>query len=148
MGVLVSPTSAEAAYLAALQAGIFKTALATTEFRLYQNDITPGAGSVFADFTEADFTGYASAVMAAWITPIIDPISGRSKIYPGPVLFLQSGTAIVNTVYGWYLEDGSSNLLAAGRFDTPVEMDTTGKEIVLIPWVYASGIDGPNAYED
>jgi hypothetical protein len=149
MAALVSPTVNQEQFLTALQTAIFKTALATTVMRLYKNNIVAGPGSVFADFTEADFTGYTADTIVAWLAPSIDPISGRFEIMtPGFSQFLQSGTTIINTVYGWYLEDGSSHLLAAGTFDTPIQMDTTGKQIALFPKIRNSGIDGPDPYED
>jgi hypothetical protein len=148
MSAIVSPVVAEQDYLFAIQASVFKTAAATTKIRLFKNDIVPGPGSLFADFTEADFTGYSAITVASWTSIAIDGVSGRFYVGSGLQTFSQSGVLITNTVYGMYVEDGAGGLLLASRFDTPVSMDTSGKTIDLLLKIFNSGMDGPDPFED
>jgi hypothetical protein len=144
MARFISPTVFELPILNMLTS-MFAAAAATTKIRLYQNNYVPGPGTVLTDLTEADFDGYAQYSNTVWNAPTLNAITGRYDITSGGApTFTQTGTVITNTVYGWYMVDGS-DLVAVERFDTPVEFDTNGKTLQLAPEIYALGIDGPSA---
>jgi hypothetical protein len=138
------------AFLNVLITEIFKTAAATTEFHLYQNNLVPGPGTTVGDFVEANYDSYAKAVKTGWFGPLTDPVSLDYYVIPdSPLLFQDGGSTTPNTIYGWYLlDDVAGNLIACGRFDTPVVMDALGKTITLSPLIYCGGVAGPDPYED
>jgi hypothetical protein len=73
--------------------------------KLYKNNYAPAAGSVAADFTEADFTNYAAKTIARgdWAAPSTVSGSGQSTVAA------QSWTcgASTNTIYGYYVIDSA-----------------------------------------
>jgi hypothetical protein len=146
---MIGPNESLDQIIGALSASIFKGSLATTSVILFKNDITPGLATVLADLTLADFTGYAPYPVAAWDNTSRDPATGLLQILSasGNPSFVQTGTTIVNTIYGQAVIDGGKILLAE-RFDTPVEMDTTGKRIDLFQKIFAQAVYGPGSYED
>lgn len=113
---------------------MFPTAPAYSHFRLYQNNYTPNEASAISDFVVADFTGYAEAQIddAQLPTPRFDSEGNLRGIDLTVQQFLQSGTTINNTVYGFFwLNTSGTGLLAAGRFTTPILFDHVGKSIDL-----------------
>lgn len=135
--------------LTLLQAAIFKTAAATTEMRLYQNNFTPGTGTLTGDFTEANFDGYASITVAAYNPVALDPVSGDYFISNAtPLVFTDTGNTTPNTIYGWYLTDAGGETIDCGRFDAPVVMDANLKTIELFLKIYLGGTIGPDPFED
>jgi len=90
--------------------------LLAPKMALFKNDIVPTPSNVLADFTEADFTGYAqqSPVFGA---VVID--ENGIPVAPASSTFTASGSAITNTVYGMYLLDSTGALVGAARFDSP-----------------------------
>lgn len=129
---------------------LFKAAAATTELHLYQNNYTPGLGTVKADFTEADFDGYAEIVIPGWTVPLYDPVSGEPYNTPlTTTVFTDTGAATPNTIYGWYMLDAvGGQLMGCQRFDTPVVMDANLKTIALAIYFRLVGPTGKDAYED
>lgn len=105
----------------------------TTGFiKLFKNNITPNLSTLVADFTEADFTGYVKQTLSAPVGPFIDPINGGVSIKLGDHLFVTTSPLTVgNTIYGWWVEDASGNLIAAQAFDTPYVISAFPQAIPL-----------------
>lgn len=94
------------------------------KMRLYTNDLTPTTDTDIADFTEADFGGYAEAAVT-WDTPYIDSL-GDVHLPSSNVIFLCTGTPFEN-VYGYYLVTGAGLLLGGARFeDAPRSVPAAG----------------------
>jgi hypothetical protein len=149
MALMTDCASMHSRIMTALAANLFFPAAATTVVGLFQNNIVPNLTTTLGDLTVADFTGYAPVTVTAWDATHLDPITGEPVIESTtPLVFTQTGTTIVNTIYGLYLEDGSGNLLSAEKFDTPIQMDTTGKQINALIRLFTQGMTGPDAYED
>jgi len=75
------------------------------------------------DFTEADFTGYAGQTLV--ITGPVQAMNAAGDLvdtFPH-VNFVPTGSAITNTIYGWWMEglvDGVGLVvIAAGQLDAP-----------------------------
>lgn len=99
---------------------------------LYQNNITPSQASVIADFTQADFSGYAAIPLETAERPLAR-IDSEGNVYAVDTIvrtFLQTAVTVTNTVYGWYIQD-STRVYAAGRFDTPLAFDAVGRVLEL-----------------
>lgn len=143
---------AQGLFLGALVTGIFKPAAAATKLGLASADFDDtDANLVFADITDASFVGYTPGgnLIATWAGPFIDPVSGRKYVSPTtPQIFTAGAVLGPQTIYGWYLNDGSGNLLDAGKFDVPIIIDTQFQTIQIYPLVFVSGPDGPDALED
>lgn len=105
---------------------------------LFKNDYTPDNDTILTDFTEADFTGYASqAIPATWALTTV--IAGRAFTSNAPMVFLCTGGATPNNIYGYWITDGSGNLIFAERFaSAPLVMDTAGQTISVTPSVTLS----------
>lgn len=100
--------------------------LTNAKLHLFKNNYTPIAGSLLADFTEADFTGYASVTLAGWTTPVI--ISGKSSTSANPVTFTTGTVGTGNTIYGYYVTDSTNTKLLFAERDAnaPIAMNVTG----------------------
>lgn len=94
----------------------------TLTFRLFQNDITPDADTVIGDFTEADYSGYASQDLDWGSTPDTDS-DGRAFAITQELAFPVASSGS-QTVYGWYAEDETGTLRACVRYDSPFTVTT------------------------
>lgn len=100
---------------------------------LYKNDYTPGPGSRLTDLIEADFTGYAASAALVWGSTFTDELH-NAVAAAASVQFNDTGEAVTNTVYGYYVTDGAGAvLLYAERFDSPVPMTGPAQAIVVLP---------------
>lgn len=93
---------------------IASTPYATAKAKLYTNDFTPTADTLEADYTEADFGGYAEKSIT-WEAPYID---GAGLVHaPGNVTtFLCTGSP-GNDIYGYYVIGAGGEYLGGARFD-------------------------------
>lgn len=104
--------------------------------KLFKNNYTPVVGSVLGSFTEANFSGYAAAIVTAggWSTPVND---GTGRAISNNALFTFSNTtgAVGNDIYGYFVTDaGGTKLYWAERFGVaPVDMNSAGKVLNVIP---------------
>ena len=96
--------------------------------RLFKNNYTPVNSSTYADFTEADFSGYAGYASLSWGAAFING-STQGEIDATQVTWTHNGGGTANTVYGIYITDGSNNLMYAERFSAPISMSTSGNAI-------------------
>lgn len=94
-----------------------------SELRLFQNDYDPLESMDVADFTEADFDGYAAQTITAFEAAYKGE-DGYATVYAdGLYQFDCTGDTTPNTIYGYYVvgDPGGTPFLAfAERFDTPV----------------------------
>jgi len=102
----------------------------TLRVRIFKNNYTPVALSVVGDFTEADYSGYASQ------TPVfpVPGVSGNVSSSTAAMLtFLRGVGATSNDCYGWYATatfGGVTKLVDAKRFAvTPKSMAVVGDGI-------------------
>lgn len=113
------------------------------KYHLYTNDITPDRATVLADFTEAAFTGYAAVtVEAADFT--IDGVSAHVGYIQAPPITFTNGSGVDQDAYGYYVTDaGSTEVLAAGRFDAAPVTKADGDAWSVIPvWGDSSSLSG------
>lgn len=123
MAVAVIPDEGMKRYLE-----VVNGALATLQLRLFQNNITPSKTSVLADFTIANFTGYASFSPLTWgAVTVAANIASKTA---SAVVFSFGLGITVNTIFGWYLVDSSAGkVLAANRLAVPKLMAVFGDTI-------------------
>ncbi len=102
---------------------------------LYKNDYTPVSGSVEADFTIADFSGYvADQTLSGWTGPVPDG-AGRMISNSDPATWTHDAGAGGNAIYGWYMLDGATGIIVcAERFTTaPIGMNVNGDTLSVTP---------------
>ena len=105
--------------------------------KLFKNDYTPTTVSTLGNFTEADFTSYASVTLSqtSWSSATTNGLGKAESSYAQ-----QSWTcgSVGNTVYGYYVQsDTSSELLWAERFGS-AKVLTNGDILNLIPVITLS----------
>ena len=102
-------------------------------YRLFKNNYTPVDDSVLADFTEADYQGYAFLTPALW--SIVALVGGRAFTQAEPLVYLCTGGATPNTIYGYYATDVvSGNVVLAERFvPGPIAMAIAGDTLTINP---------------
>lgn len=127
MTVVVSQESQEIA----LQNYLNKAAPQNQVLKLFRNDYVPNNLSTEANFTEANFTGYAAIALsgASWVTaqgvPTVASYAQQA--------FTASGAG-VQTIFGYYVVQASSGkLMWAERFDTPQVVQFSGDFIRVTP---------------
>lgn len=90
--------------------------------------ITPQMAVV--DFTEATFTGYAMATIAALAGPIVSPSGSCEGLFANGS-FVATGSTVGNTILGYWIDDGASNIFLAEYFPTPIPIVAAGNFIDL-----------------
>jgi hypothetical protein len=126
MSNLIVPDTAKKNILTIFSGGI------TGVMKLFQNNITPAHNTVYADFTEATFSGYASqSLSGASVAGSLDS-SGRGVVTWTALTWTKSG-ATGNTIYGYWVENSSGVLLWCERFDSPIVMTADGAFLTLTP---------------
>jgi hypothetical protein len=102
-------------------------------FRLYTNNVTPGTGTVFADFTEATFAGYA-AVGGGTVTWSAAALVGHLATTTGSAIIFNNTSGGAVNVYGVYVTDaGNTKLYFAERDPAPPASIPNGGSYVYTP---------------
>jgi len=105
----------------------------TAKIGLFVNDISLTPDMIKADFTEADYTGYA-ALDADVVGPVTwDDAAGNAVQSFEGVHFQPSGTAVTNVIVGWFLFLEAGELLGAEKFPVPISMAGTADAIDFAP---------------
>jgi len=100
--------------------------------RLFKNNKTPAYTDVYADYTDADFSGYTGYAALVWGASFING-SNQGEIDATPVTWTHNGGGTSNTIYGIFVTDGANNLIYAERFPAPVSMSANGDSITYTP---------------
>lgn len=105
--------------------------------KLFQNDFTPTKGAVPADFTEADFTGYA-AVAITWAAVTRKNLAAVIKSQL--VSFIATGSAITNVIFGWYVTNAAGDTVYASfLYNASKPVSGAGASIDVIAEVQIKG---------
>ena len=104
----------------ALEAFVNKTAPQDLILRLYQNNITPSDTDVAATFTECTFAGYASILLtgASWGVYVAGAVANSER------QFIRSSSGVLQAVYGYYLTQQTSGILAWAERDAAAPINT------------------------
>lgn len=97
--------------------------------RLFQNDHVPDVLDIDADYTEADFSGYAAVALGSW-NPAFVNVDGKGEIDADPTTFEHDGGGDDNNVYGAYITDQAGLVVYAERFDAPIVMEAAGNKVI------------------
>jgi len=129
MSNLIVPNNAKRRMVGSLSGAYPNTA---AKIGLFKNNYTIVAATELTDLTAADFSGYAETNLT---TPVIVAGldgSNRAVATWDAVTWTKSG-ATGNTVYGYYVVNGSNELMWAETFDAPVALTSDGMFIVILP---------------
>lgn len=125
-----------AGYLAALTAlkasWLTGAGVGPLEIHLYQNDYTPGPGSVVGDFVPADFDGYAEKVVTLTVGPYINP-AGQAEIQNASMNWTPTGSTTPNTIYGYFILDTSGDYVGGERFAAPRALNGPLTTLTILP---------------
>lgn len=101
------------------------------QFCLVKADVNPGPFTSSADLVEANFDGY-SRVDITTFTGFVDAPTGLHTQALGNILLFEAGTAALpQTCYCWKMLDAEDNMLLAGRFDVPKQINGPADAIVM-----------------
>lgn len=119
----------------ALQAILNHTAATDCILRLFQSNTTPAETDVTATYTEATFTGYASATLtgASWT---ITPGAPSDGTYAQQT-FTSSADQASQSIYGYFVTRTTTGIIAwAERFtDGPYNIANNGDNIKITPTI-------------
>jgi len=110
--------------------------------RLYKNELTPTVDSILADFTVANFTGYANKTIATWGTPYLDAL-GLATVLGGLQTWTCTDAVTPNQIYGCYYVDAGGELIFAERFSSPIPMGSADEVLNMVPKYQVGNIEGP-----
>lgn len=71
---------------------------------LYTNSVSISTDTVWADITQATYSGFAEQNISASGSPAIDG-TGKAAVALSPVTFTHSGSSVANTIKGWYVRN-------------------------------------------
>jgi len=120
-----------------LNEAIAGLAYAEVNVKLFTNNFTPSKDSVVTDFTEANYTGYASQATVAMGNPV-DNNAGDALLRFVPKLFAPTGTAVPNSIWGWFITGGNdpdNDVLAYEKYDAAVELASANDNHLVSPRV-------------
>lgn len=99
--------------------------------RLFTNNsLTVTAATTRATFTEATYAGYAAQSVGSAFAASFNVTTGKYETDSSQITF-PAATSGSQTVYGWYIEDGTDWYIAA-NFDSPITMSSTSPALGII----------------
>lgn len=98
---------------------------------LYRNNYTPVESSLAANFTEANYEGYASQNVTGWTDATL--VSNRGQTTADPNVFVHSAGSTSNEIYGYWIEDpaDAGSVLWAEKFLSPITLAAAGDALAL-----------------
>lgn len=78
---------------------------------LYTNNYTIVPTSTISNITEASYSGYARQDIAGALSPVWDSGTNSYTQQFTPLSFTISGSGPSSPIYGWFMVDGSGNLV-------------------------------------
>lgn len=103
---------------------------------LFKNDYVPLVSSVNGNFTEANFSGYASVALNDWNAAFLND-DDKGQIDADAASFTHNGGGTANTVYGAYVKNDAGDVVYAERFDAPRVLSANGDSITYTARVTA-----------
>lgn len=110
-----------------------QTTLINAKVRLCKSVVPEDDNTVRADLVaiEADYTGYAAKVVAAFSGPFNDA-DGKAALISPLQNFNPSGSTVTNSIYGGWVEDSTGVLLYVFRLANPVPMLSALSNLALV----------------
>jgi hypothetical protein len=107
--------------------------LDTFKIHLFTNNVIVSPTDLVSTYTEADFSGYAAAVIGAWTPEQTETDGSLTVVGETITTFSQTASTISNTVYGWWLSDTALTFVyASANFDAPIPFALAGTSVNLL----------------
>ena len=104
----------------------------TMQLCLFQNNITPVGSDTLATYQEATFPGYVRQAITGWLPSTVAASVATSNATQ--VSFQRSATGTAQTIFGYFVLDGSGNLLFAERDPAaPITLTNQGDTYLITP---------------
>jgi len=114
----------------------------TLTARVYVNDLIPSPTTVKGALVEATFDGYVASAAVVWAASFIGP-GGVAYILGDLLQWLATGATVLETVYGFWLEDAGGDMLLVARFDTPYPITGAGSAVLANPQIAIPAVTFP-----
>jgi hypothetical protein len=105
--------------------------LATALCDLFNNQLSPGPGNVYTDFTVADFDGYVGAVPITWGTVFIDS-TGAATTVGNNCGFYCTGNSKPQIIYGYFVH-ALTTLQFSEAFAAPIAVNGPNDAVIAVP---------------
>lgn len=128
------------AILTAMKAGSFQA----MEVHLLNAPVSEDDTTVLADCTaaEATFDGYAEKTAQAFGT-IVENDAGHFEMMMGNQLFVCTGDAVSENIYGFYITTAATaDLLGVHLFDEPIPIAAADQALGFVPKIELDSITG------
>lgn len=103
------------------------------KIKLYKNNHTPADADTVADYTEADFDGYASKNLTAFGAAFLNA-SNKGETDHTILTWTDTGAVTPNSIYGYYVTTAGGALLWAEKLSNgPITMQANGDQYSVIP---------------
>lgn len=111
----------------------FYNTTTTLQLGLFQNNWTPADGDTILQATEATYPGYARVGITPWSLPFM--VGNHAYTAGPPVVFLVTGNATPNDVYGYFVFDNLlGDIVWAERLpNVPRAMHVIGDTLAINP---------------
>jgi hypothetical protein len=106
--------------------------LANTTLRLFTNNHTPFHSDIYSTYTEATFAGYSAITLGSWGAAYLTA-DFHAFIDETIRTFTTSGAGLPQTIYGYYVTKGTTDLLWAELAATPVTLTAGGQTYTVLP---------------
>lgn len=122
-----------AALLADMTTAVSGSLVDTTLMLGKTNVPAPNKALGMAQFTEADFTGYAAEAGLVFGTPFLD-VDGLWKIKAPSVDFVMTDAVTPNTIYQAILTNAAkTEFRGVITFETPISLNVAGQGVTVVP---------------
>lgn len=124
-------------YLLEAQRTLFNAGSGAMYLRLYKNNYTPLGTSVAADFTEANFDGYAAIRINDFGAAALDG-SNQAHIDAPIKTFTCTGATTSNDIYGYYYTRADDGTLVSAERNAagPFTINAAGLTYSVVPRWY------------
>jgi hypothetical protein len=121
-------------------AGVIQGELVNSKIRLFQDSLVTSVNTTRAELVaaEADYTGYAAIVLAAWGDPYSPPIGGAAINSPESQFMPTDPVTVGNNIGGAWIETAAGDLVIIDQFPESVAIALPTDAIPLleiIRWV-------------
>lgn len=101
---------------------------------LFTNNYTPLPTSITSDFTQPTYTGYVGQAFAGWGASAIDGNGNATSTGTATRTFQPTAnTSLPQTVYGYFVTDGSTKVLWAERLSSSFTFVDTNSALTFTP---------------
>jgi len=107
--------------------------LAGAKCDLYQNDYIPSSISLASSFVVCDFVGYVQPAPITWTPAFLNALEQAVTTSSAVLVYRPTDATKPQVAFGYYVTDGSGNLVFAERFASSVPLNDIQQSVHLVP---------------